>query len=224
MKLKPLTLAIVLGLVILVPSILVGVTISEFPSDPEGYSPWGDLNDDGIIDIFDIVWIANRYDDTGLPVNKTALLYEANATYAELLQTIDSLESEVALLRSHLDGNVSEFIIRISNLEINLELLNASKLGTPLFDSGWMSLATGQNTFYFSEALGTDNVFVYMVGKKLNTTIQQHQIDYGGYQNVASYNGAYWYNLTQSYIQVNRHGNDYNWNYVRIYIWEIPIP
>lgn len=67
--------------------------------------------------------------------------------------------------------------------------------------------------------MNTTNVFVYMEGKK-NMTDQPHQIDYGGYVNVASYYGVYWYNLTPTSITVNRHLNDQNWVYVRVTIFQ----
>lgn len=80
---------------------LVNVSVSDFPPAPEGeYSPWGDLNDDGIINIFDIVWLASRYGTTGTPLNVTELLLEMQATIDELNATVNSLEQRVA----HLEG------------------------------------------------------------------------------------------------------------------------
>ena len=68
-------LAFIIFALIISSLFLVNVSISDFPPDPEGeYSPWGDLNDDGNIDLFDIVWIAGRYGTTGTPMNKTELV------------------------------------------------------------------------------------------------------------------------------------------------------
>jgi hypothetical protein len=64
------------------------------------YDPWADLNDDGIIDIFDLVNLANKYGTTGDPVNKTALLYNVNATLTELLSRIDQLNATLTELQS----------------------------------------------------------------------------------------------------------------------------
>jgi hypothetical protein len=60
----------------------------HFPPDPDGEcSPWGDLNDDGAINIFDVVWLAGRYGTTGTPLNKTGL-YELEAR-------VDALETRI---------------------------------------------------------------------------------------------------------------------------------
>jgi hypothetical protein len=67
---------------------LVDVSISDFPPAPEGeYSPWGDLDDDGAINIYDIVWLAGRYGTTGTPMNKTAL--------TELEARVEALETRI---------------------------------------------------------------------------------------------------------------------------------
>jgi hypothetical protein len=75
MKLEILARIFSLGTIAISSFLMVGMTMSDFPPDPPGvYSPWGDLNDDGIIDIFDIVWLAGRFSTTGTPMNKTELL------------------------------------------------------------------------------------------------------------------------------------------------------
>jgi len=43
------------------------------------YDPWLDLNDDGEIDIFDVVMVATAYDTSGKAFNKTAALLELQA-------------------------------------------------------------------------------------------------------------------------------------------------
>jgi hypothetical protein len=88
MNFKPLTLTVIFGIIILVPSIFVGITRSDFPPSPDGeYSPWGDLNDDGIIDLFDIVWIAGRYDTTGTAINKTELVSLQSTLSTQIFQS-----------------------------------------------------------------------------------------------------------------------------------------
>lgn len=44
-----------------------------------GYSPWADLNDDGVVDIFDVIILANFFGTSGTPINKQALLDELAA-------------------------------------------------------------------------------------------------------------------------------------------------
>ena len=62
--------------IVLLLSILLGTTVLSSPPDcpSTGYCHWADMDDDGDIDIFDIVNIAARYRTTGTPINKTALL------------------------------------------------------------------------------------------------------------------------------------------------------
>jgi len=59
-------------------TLLVGVTSSA------EYDPWVDGNDDGIIDIVDIVNLAIRFGEEGTPINKTALLLELQDRVAAL--------------------------------------------------------------------------------------------------------------------------------------------
>jgi len=217
---------LLLSLIFLASMFLIRVTAS-LDSPPGQYSPWCDFDDDGDIDIYDIVEIAGRYEASGTPVNKTAFLYNLSETFNMLLSQLDSLNATVALHQEKialLEAQIDEMNSTIAELEVRLEVLNATKLGVPLWDSGWMNLAVGPNSFYFSEPLNTANVFVYMIGKQSNTS-EPHQIAYGGDTRtgvVNTYYGAYWYELTSNYIKVNRHGNDIDWNYVRIMIWKIP--
>ena len=59
----------ILSVMVLTSLVLVGVTAQTNP-----YDPWADLDDDGDIDIYDIVDIAGRYGTSGIPMNKTTLL------------------------------------------------------------------------------------------------------------------------------------------------------
>jgi hypothetical protein len=74
MKTRPFTLLnIALTAILLTSLLLVGAIPS---SSMDEYDPWCDYDDDGDIDIYDIVNIANRYGTAGTPLNKTALLLE----------------------------------------------------------------------------------------------------------------------------------------------------
>jgi len=53
-------------------TLLVGVTSSA------EYDPWCDINDDGLIDIVDIVSLAIRFGEEGTPINKAAVQFEGN--------------------------------------------------------------------------------------------------------------------------------------------------
>ena len=74
MKANLLTLLnIALTTTLLTSLLLVGATSSSSVAE---YDPWCDLDDDGDIDIFDIVQMAGKYGTTGTPINKTALLLD----------------------------------------------------------------------------------------------------------------------------------------------------
>jgi hypothetical protein len=67
------------------------------------YDPWMDINDDGRIDMRDITQLCINFMATGDPVNKTALLYNVNATLTELLSRIDQLNMTLIELQSKIN-------------------------------------------------------------------------------------------------------------------------
>lgn len=90
-------LSILLFTLILGSLFLVNVSVCDFPPDPEGeYSPWGDLNDDGSINIFDIVWLAGRYGTTGTPLNVTDLLLELETRMDMLSATVIDVMNQIS--------------------------------------------------------------------------------------------------------------------------------
>lgn len=80
-------------------TLFIGVTSSgnQIVASTTEYDPWVDLDDDGNITIFDVVKVCSRYGTEGTPVNKTALLYEVNATFTELQSRIDTCVSNTSL-------------------------------------------------------------------------------------------------------------------------------
>jgi hypothetical protein len=70
------------------------------------YDPWADINDDGYIDVKDISYTCRLFGTTGDPVNKTALLYNVNATLTELLSKIDSLNSSLQGLKAYVETHM----------------------------------------------------------------------------------------------------------------------
>lgn len=97
---------------------LIGVTASL-------YDPWYDFDDDGDIDIFDIVDIAARYGTTGTPINKTALLLELAARIDALNTTIMELQAQTTCVveSGEFDGEVSADMVEDSgaNTVINFQ-------------------------------------------------------------------------------------------------------
>jgi len=57
----------------------VNSTTSISSRDLGIYDPWCDIDDDGDIDIFDVVKLASKYGTTGTPINKTELILELQA-------------------------------------------------------------------------------------------------------------------------------------------------
>ncbi len=85
------------------------------------YDPLADVNDDGVVDIFDIAQVALAFGSTGTPINETAWL-ELNATLTEVLSKIDELNVSIASLGLSL--NSSQLETRAS-----LDALNSSLIG-----------------------------------------------------------------------------------------------
>ena len=174
-------------------TLLVGVTSSA------EYDPWCDMDDNGLIDIVDLVSLAIRFGEEGTPINKTELLFEVNATYSKLLSQIKSLNASLANLQD-----------RVKSLE------TGGFIGTPAFDNE-TQISQGEEKI-FTHNLNTTEVFVYMIGRYDGASPYIHQIDYGG---LSDYQGARWKDLTNTTIRVIRRSNDNNWNYVRVMIWKV---
>jgi len=62
------------------------------------YDPWYDLNDDGKIDVLDVVLVTNKYGTTGTPINKTELLLELQIKINSLNASLSELQSKVNAL------------------------------------------------------------------------------------------------------------------------------
>ncbi|UCD96409.1 MAG: hypothetical protein JSV35_07975 [Candidatus Bathyarchaeota archaeon] len=123
-------------LVLLSISVLIGTTISTPPEClPTGYCPWCDFDDDGDIDIFDIVEIAGRYGYNGTAMNKTDLL-ESLSQLENLTQRIAVLETEFTWLNStvvshgdelgDMQNEIGQMNTTITMLQDELSILNAS--------------------------------------------------------------------------------------------------
>lgn len=101
---------------------------------PSGtYDPWVDTNDDGAIDIYDALILASRFNTNGTAIDKTALLYQVNDTFTDLLSKIDSLNASMYDLNStlisrlnYLESRMNEMNATIAELQYSNILLNAS--------------------------------------------------------------------------------------------------
>jgi hypothetical protein len=228
-------------LVILMASVFVMNTKSaSVPSTDsyQPYDPWFDLDDNGIIDMMEPYWCNLRFGTTGDPINKTALLYNVSDTFAELLARLDSLNLTLADLQArfdeldatltarsyYLETLVHDMNATIEELSVLIEVLNATKIGAPDADSGWLSMTQGQERI-FEHNLSTTDVLVYMIGKYSDSASPYiHQIQYGADNLATTVAGARWYDLTATSIRVEREPNDNNWKFIRLFIWKIPQP
>jgi len=132
--------------------------------------------------------------------------HEMNSTLTEHQSRIDTLNTTILALQA-----------QIMILQSQMNLLNNSL--TLIWDSDWIGpTSVGDTVILFNQTLNITDAVVYMVGKK-TVDGAPHQMDYGGYQNVASFIGAYWWNLKSTSITFHRHGNDVDWVYVRIMIY-----
>jgi len=86
--------------------------------DMGNYDPWIDVNDDGVIDISDLVIMVGSIPSSGQKINKTALLLE--------LQTrIDSLNSSLLNLEAYLNTKIVTLETSLVELQSRLEALEA---------------------------------------------------------------------------------------------------
>jgi len=117
---------------------LIGTTTSISTKGVSDYDPWCDFDDDGDIDIYDIVEIAGRYGTAGTPVNKTALLYNISNTFSELLSIIDSLNTTVI----ELENTVNYLNTTVIYLNETIICLNASQSALIYSDSSASSTSS----------------------------------------------------------------------------------
>lgn len=147
-----------------------------------------------------------------------------NSTVTLLQTTVSTLQTNFALMNASLvqlnqtvNSLNSTFTNSINNLQAEINVLNATRLGTPNWDSLWFGLSTGSSVVLYHN-LGTTNVLVYMIG--YNGAI--NQIQYGGDDTQFAQYGAYWSQLTATSITITRQGNDVNWQSIRVMIWKLP--
>lgn len=181
------------------------------------YDPWMDLNDDGAINLYDAVMLLSRYGTKGTPINKTQLLLE-------ILERIDSLNASLP----ELEAIIAEQQARISELETEIAILNATKLGKPDYDSfedpevGRWQYLQPDIPWRFDHHLNTTDVIVYLVfsNDTAGSNINHHW--YGGQNSGTWWGGAWWSQLTKGYIMVTRYAHSNECAYVRVMIWKIP--
>jgi prefoldin subunit 5 len=98
-------------------------------SVPE-YNPWLDLDDNGKVNIMELLMEAKSFGASGDPINKTALLYNVNDTFTSLLSRIDSSNASLIDLRNRVAALENSMIPNASLIELSskIDSLNASLL------------------------------------------------------------------------------------------------
>jgi uncharacterized coiled-coil protein SlyX len=234
MKIKKGVIIAVLAVFCLTTTLLFMPTPTRSLSPMGTYDPWIDLNDDGIIDVYDAIVFAGHYNTQGTPLqNRTALLDQQsqidslNASLQELQTRIDSLNASLFALQTvlnaritTLEAKVDEQQIKIGELETELAVMNATKLGQPDYDSGWFQLNKSQSIILVHN-LNTTDVMVYMMGNDTEGGRYVNQVGYGGDNYVGGALGVYWDELTSATIRVNRANGDNYWDMVRFFIWKV---
>lgn len=94
-------------------------TITQAQVEPKPYDPWVDINDDGVLDIMDVLEIGIRFGEEGTPINKVifksgnvsvpAAAFVPQSSYVNMMNNGRSL---------HNDENVTELFfgsIQLSN-------------------------------------------------------------------------------------------------------------
>ena len=217
--------------IVLITFCLTATLFSIIPVGSQGireYDPWYDMNDDGIIDLWDVYHMNMKYGTTGTAINKTDLLLQLmtkidqlNATIIEQQNTINLLNTEIIYLNQTV-------------IEVN----STRGLGAPDYDSGWLSIAASAYTLLYHN-LGTTELLVYVIGKDSEGSV--HQCVYGGCgygpmvdnpPRVAYEDGLFWRQLTTTSIRIDRLKDDGAnggvsgpaWDNVRVMLWKIPQP
>jgi len=185
------------------------------------YDPWKDPNDDGSINILDCIILSNVMFTTGTPINKTARLLELEVRIDSLNASLLNLEAYFETRINTLNATLVEQQSRIADLETQLIILNATKMGKPDYDSHWVIINQGQSLI-FNHNLGTTDVLIYMIGYDIDGARYINQMKYGGDSDFPWDYGASWLELTSTTVKVTRAGNDPDWDYVRVMAWKIP--
>ena len=131
-----------LVLIALVGSVyFVGYRSSVSDCPPTGYCPWDDLDDDGDIDIFDIVEIAGRYGTTGEPLlGRAAIEYDSS-----WLNITDKCGQYFNVVHNF---NSTEIMVDLSGKTAEDGGIHQRNLGGTGFIPGWTRTYGGAITDY----------------------------------------------------------------------------
>jgi prefoldin subunit 5 len=217
------------------------------------YDPWADVDGptsgvpDGTINMRDVTYEIVRFNSFGTPIDRELInttqmqidglnlkIDQLNATIVDLNSKISALEGNYSTLLDRLDAydsmlnemNATITQLQNSNAELYdlLDIMNATKMGKPDADSGWMNIPADMTHYLvYNHNLNTTEVLVYMIGKYSNTTSPYiHQYGFGADNYASGVFGAAWSDLTSTSIKLTRFNQDTNWVNIRVMLWKIP--
>ncbi len=143
MKMNLLKLAnLILSITLLASPFLIGLT-----SSIAEYDPWADINNDGTIDIFDAIMLANAFGGSGEPTIKATIEYDSDwiditdkcGQYFDIIHNFNSTEIMVDITgKTAVDGGVHQ-----------------RSLGGTGFIHGWTQIYGGANSDMGSSVVQT---------------------------------------------------------------------
>jgi len=182
------------------------------------YDPWVDINDDGAVNVLDLILVANGLGGSGEPLYKAALEYDSGwiditnkvGQYFNVTHNLNSTDIIVDITgKTTIDGGVHQ-----------------RHLGGSDFMSGWnrtyggaqmdVSLSvvqTGDGGYAiagYTDSYGAGNYDFWLV-----------KTDAAGNAKDGFNYGLVWTDSTDDTITLYRGATDTYWNYVRVRIWKI---
>jgi hypothetical protein len=136
------------------------------------------------------------------------------STNTALQASVTSLESENTELRDILKNATALF----ESIEEKLDMFE-SGFGSPIFDSGWLTIDPGE-TKAIEHGLGTtEDLFVYVIGRYYEGQTNQLYYGLGFLDDVEIGNG---WTMDDTFISITRGVADVHWDETRVNIWRIP--
>jgi hypothetical protein len=105
------------------------------------YDPWADLNDDGNIDIYDAIKLADAFGTSGTSINKTDLLLELQAK-------IDALNSSFLSLQTVFNARVTTLEVMVDQQQIKLAEMEAETRVREKWRAGLLQPLPCPGTYY----------------------------------------------------------------------------
>jgi hypothetical protein len=185
------------------------------------YNPWADINDDGIIDVFDAVILAGSAGATGTPLTKASIQYDSgwiditdmagrNITVTHGLNITDWNDESIDVSitgKTSAEGELQRYVGLTGQIQgwnktyggTNNELSGAL---VKTVDGGYAlagytsSFGVGLNDFWLVKTDASGNI--------------------GGFES-----GLAWIDSSANTVTLYRGATDPHWNFVRVRVWKV---